>query len=223
MSHARIAMIAGATGAVGSRLLHRLLTQADGPRVIAVARREAPLAESRLVWIRAELSELPGALSGHACTEAFCCLGTTMRQAGSRAAFRAVDVDGVLSFARAARAGGAGFFGLVSAAGAGPGAPGFYLRTKGEVEQAVEALGFPSLAIMQPGLLRGEREAFRLAERLASFAAPLTDRLLLGGLARYRSVGTDTVAAALAAAAALSRPGVTRYAPAEIEALARGR
>jgi uncharacterized protein YbjT (DUF2867 family) len=217
-----IALVAGATGAVGRHLLERLLARGDGTRVIAVARRPPDTSHARLEWLASDLAGMPAALRGHAFTEAFCCLGTTMKRAGSRAAFRAVDLDGVTAFARAARDSGAQFFGLVSAAGADPTARNFYLRTKGEAEAAIEALGFPSLAILQPGLLRGSRDEFRAGEKLGQVAAPLLDRLLLGGLARYRSVAIDTVAMALDAAAREAAPGVRRLGPADMEALARG-
>lgn len=218
-----IALVAGATGAVGQRLLELLLARGDGTRVIAVARRPPDASSARLEWIATELAGVPAALRNRSCTEAFCCLGTTMKRAGSRAAFRAVDLDGVKTFARAARSSGAQFFGMVSAAGADPGARNFYLRTKGEAESAVEALGFPSLAILQPGLLRGSREEFRAGEKLGQVAAPLLDRLLLGGLARYRSVAIDTVAIALDAAAHEATAGVHRLGPADMEALAHAR
>jgi uncharacterized protein YbjT (DUF2867 family) len=217
-----IALVAGATGAVGRRLLERLLARGDGTRIIAIARRPPDTSHARLQWLASDLASMPAALRGHASTEAFCCLGTTMKLAGSRAAFRAVDLDGVTTFARAARDSGAQFFGLVSAAGADPAARNFYLRTKGEAESAVEALGFPSLAILQPGLLRGSRDEFRAGEKLGQVAAPLLDRLLLGGLARYRSVAINTVAMALDAAAREAPPGVRRLGPADMEALARG-
>ncbi len=220
MNHPPVAMIAGATGAVGSRLLDRLLSRQDDTRVIAVGRRAPRRPHARLQWIAAELAEMPAVLAGQRCTEAFCCLGTTLRTAGSQSAFRAVDLDGVLNFAQASRAAGAEFFGMVSAAGANPSARTFYLRTKGEAEAAVEALEFASLAIMQPGLLRGGREEFRAAERLGQVAAPLVDRLLRGGLARYRSVATDAVAAALDHAARNRAAGVHRLDPKMIEALA---
>lgn len=223
MTSPPIALVAGATGAVGRRLLERLLARGDGTRVIAIARRPPDTSHARLEWLASDLAGIPAALRGHACTEAFCCLGTTMKRAGSRAAFRAVDLDGVTTFARAARDSGAQFFGLVSAAGADPTARNFYLRTKGEAESAVEALGFPSLAILQPGLLRGARDEFRAGEKLGQVAAPLLDRLLLGGLARYRSVAIDTVAMALDAAAREAAPGVRRLGPADMGALARGR
>ncbi len=216
-----LALLAGATGAVGARLLALLLARDDGPRVLTVGRRPPPRRHARLEWLQAELEDFQEALSGRTFDQAFCCLGTTMKRAGSQDAFRAVDLDGVTAFARAARAGGAGFLGLVSAAGADPRSRNFYLRTKGEAEAAVEALGFPSLAIMQPGLLRGEREEFRAGERLGQAAAPLLDRVLLGPLARYRSVAIDAVAAALEVAARRQAPGVHRYDSPAIEALAR--
>lgn len=221
MTSPPITLLAGATGAVGAPLLARLLARDDGPRVLAVGRRPPPRWHARLEWLRAELDDLERALADRSFDQAFCCLGTTMKRAGSRDAFRAVDLDGVTAFARAARAGGAGFFGLVSAAGAHPRSRNFYLRTKGEAEAAVEALGFSSLAIMQPGLLRGEREEFRAGERLGQAAAPLLDRVLLGPLARYRSVAIDAVAAALEIAARRRAPGVHRYDSPAIEALAR--
>jgi uncharacterized protein YbjT (DUF2867 family) len=220
MSAAPIALLAGATGAVGSRLLERLLERPDGTRVITVGRRAPPRSHPRLEHLQAELARIPAVLADRRCSEAFCCLGTTLRTAGSKAAFRAVDLDGVAGFARAAHAAGAGFFGLVSSAGADPRALSFYLRTKGEAEAAVEALGFRSLAIMRPGLLRGRREEFRTLERLGQLAAPLMDRMLIGGLAGYRSVATGTVAAALDAAAQRQPAGVHRFDPAGIETLA---
>lgn len=223
MSTPTVALLCGATGAVGSRLLLRLLARNDGTSVVTVGRRAPPRVDPRLEHLTAGLEEMPAMLADGRWTEAYCCLGTTRRAAGSRQAFRAVDFDGVLAFAQAARAGGAGFFGLVSSAGADPGSPSFYLRTKGEVESAVEQLGFASLAIFQPGLLRGARREFRLGERLGQLAAPVMDRLLAGGLARYRSVALDSLATALDTAGRLRRPGTVRFGPAAIELLATRR
>ncbi len=222
MKHTHVALLAGATGAVGSRVLEHLLQRPDLSEVVVVARGPARRTHARLRWMRAELTALEQALAGVQVGEAHCCLGTTMRQAGSQEAFRAVDLAGVAAFATAARDSGARFFGLVSAAGADPQARNFYLRTKGEAEARVEALGFTSLAIMQPGLLRGPRREFRLGERLGQVMAPLADRVMLGPLARYRSVPVETVARALDAAALHPQPGTRRLGPAEMEALAHG-
>ncbi|NHA14790.1 NAD(P)H-binding protein [Thioalkalivibrio sp. XN279] len=223
MSHAPVALLAGATGAVGSRLLARLLERPGLAQVVVVARSPAPLRHARLRWVHAELDNQAQALAGLQADAAFCCLGTTMRQAGSRAAFRAVDLHGVAAFAAAAHAAGASFFGLVSAAGADPRARNFYLRTKGEAEARVAALAFPSLAIMQPGLLRGARREFRLGERVGQVVAPLADRILLGPLARYRSVPVEIVARALDAAGQDPAPGTRRFDAAAMETLAHER
>jgi uncharacterized protein YbjT (DUF2867 family) len=218
-----MAVVTGATGAVGSHLLSLLLARADGTRVLTVGRRAPAISNPRLEHVNAPLEALGAALAGRQCTEAFCCLGTTMKTAGTRAAFRAVDLDGAVAFARGARAAGARFFGLVSAAGASSQSGNFYLRTKGETEAVIEGLGFTSLAILQPGLLRGSRAESRPVERLGQLAAPLLDRLLIGKLAPYRSVAIESVAAALDVAARAQRPGVHRVDSAAIEALAHGR
>lgn len=218
-----LALLAGATGAVGARLLEVLLSRSDGTRVLTVGRRAPALSHPRLEHLDSQLGDFHRALADRHCTEAHCCLGTTMRQAGSRRAFSAVDLDGVAEFARAARAARAEFFGLVSAAGADARARNFYLRTKGAAEAAVEALDFPSLVIMRPGLLRGRRAEFRAGEGVAQLVAPVLDRLLIGGLARYRSVSIEVVAAALDAAARRCPPGSSRLDAAGIEALASGR
>ncbi|MEJ2516089.1 MAG: NAD(P)H-binding protein [Gammaproteobacteria bacterium] len=217
---ARHALIAGATGLVGRRLLQLLLDDPAYGAVTAVGRRPPGIPHAKLNFVPAALSEMEPALAGGEWDAAFCCLGTTMKTAGTRAAFRAVDLEGVTAFARAAKAGNSGFFGLVSAAGASRRSPSFYLSTKGQAEDAVEALGFPSLALMRPGVLTGQRQEFRPAERFATMAAPLTDRLFLGPLAAYRSVPAATVAAALLVAARQARPGTCRLDPAAMKRLA---
>jgi uncharacterized protein YbjT (DUF2867 family) len=135
-------------------------------------------------------------------------LGTTIRQAGSQAAFRAVDHDLVLAVARAAKEAGARHFISVSSVGAAAKAANFYLRTKGEAEAALRALAFERLDLLRPGLLLGERQGpFRAGEALAMLAAPLTDVLLHGGLRRYRSIAAASVARAMAALAAMGGSG----------------
>ncbi|WP_033073723.1 NAD-dependent dehydratase [Sphingopyxis sp. MWB1] len=137
------------------------------------------------------------------------CLGTTLRQAGSRAAFRAVDHDLLLASARAAYAAGARHMIAVSSVGASARSRNFYLRTKGEVEAALGAIGFDRLDILRPGLLTGARGGpRRWGEGLAMHAAPLTDALLRGRLRRYRSIPAERVARAIAALSRCTAPGV---------------
>lgn len=129
-------------------------------------------------------------------------LGTTIRQAGSQAAFRAVDYDMVLAVAEAAKAAGARHFISVSSVGASAKSSNFYLRTKGEVEAALRALNFERLDILRPGLLTGERGGpFRPGEAIAMMLAPVTDLMLHGGARRYRSVAGAAVAQAMLALA----------------------
>ncbi|EAT13442.1 NAD(P)H-binding protein [Bermanella marisrubri] len=117
---------------------------------------------------------------------AICCLGTTIKQAGSQDAFKAVDLDGVLAFANLAKHRGCKRFIVISSVGANAQSKNFYLRTKGEMELGLERLGFEQLVILRPSLLLGQRHEFRLAESLASWLAPLLSPFLLGSLKQYR-------------------------------------
>lgn len=139
-------------------------------------------------------------------------LGTTIKQAGSRSAFRSVDFDLVRQMADVARHFGATRAVLVSSVGADPHAGNFYLRTKGELEAEIEGLGFKRCDFLQPGLLLGERAGpKRLAEGLGQRLLPALNPLLIGRFQPYRSVPAVTVARALVAACERDTPGVYRH------------
>jgi len=161
-------LLAGASGLVGRELLQQLLARRPVPPLHALVRRVPDAADSRVHWLAVDFAHLPAL---PAAEEAWCCLGTTLKAAGSQAAFRAVDFDAVLAFARAAQAAGVRRFGVVSALGASPRSGNFYSRVKGEMEAAVGALGFDALVVARPSLLAGDRAALgqpsRLGERLA--------------------------------------------------------
>ena len=141
-------------------------------------------------------------LAGHGgCDTAICCLGTTIRAAGSAARMRRVDHDYAVAFASAARAAGARQCILVSSVGADAASANFYLRLKGETERDVIAAGFERVDIIRPGLLLGERTEFRLGERLASAVMPIVSPLFIGGLDRYRAIPARSVAQAIVALA----------------------
>jgi uncharacterized protein YbjT (DUF2867 family) len=181
-------LLAGATGLTGEHLLDRLLSEPTVSRVLAPSRR--PLAEHQhLENPIGELGDLLPQLQGPVDT-AFCCLGTTIKQAGSQAAFRAVDHDLVVAFAERARELGARHLLVISALGADPASSVFYNRVKGETEQALIAQNWPQLTLARPSLLLGPRNDFRLGERLA---APLM-RWLPG---RYRGIEVAVLARAL--------------------------
>lgn len=193
----RTALIAGASGLVGRYLLDMLTGAEEYDRVVAVARRPLEVEHPKLVEVVGNfdaLDQLPEPLRGD---DAFCCLGTTRKRAGSREAFRTVDHGAVLAFAWAAQRGGARRFFTVSAMGANAASRIFYNRVKGETEEALQVLGFDTLAIFRPGLLRGPREEFRLGERVGAVALGVVEPLLVGGWRKYRPIHAATVARAM--------------------------
>jgi uncharacterized protein YbjT (DUF2867 family) len=217
----KVALLAGASGLTGGYVLDALLGAADFSRVIAVTRRALGREHPRLANRIVQFERLEAQLQGARCDVALCCLGTTLARAGSQQRFREVDVGYVRAFARAAQAAQAQRLVVLSSVGADPGARSFYLRTKGEMEQALEGLGFASLDILQPGLLLGWRREMRPLELASIALMPLVNPLLRGSRAAYRAIGARTVADAMLGATRSGRKGVQRYTHAGIEALAQ--
>ncbi|HBY63847.1 MAG TPA: oxidoreductase [Solibacterales bacterium] len=202
----RTAMIAGATGLVGGHCLRLLARTPEYSRIVALVRRETPLpacVEQRVVDFgrlsEADLEE--GA-------DVFCALGTTIRKAGSQAAFRRVDLDYPQTLAQCAAARGSRRFLAVSSVGADAGSNNFYLRTKGEMERAVTAAGLEATHFFRPSFLIGERIEDRWGERIGIAAARAFGFLFVGGLKRYRAVTAETVAAAMVRSALSGERGV---------------
>ncbi len=216
----RVTLLAGASGLVGGYVLDALLDAPDFGRVYAITRRPLGREHSRLANRIVQFDRLEAQLKGQISDVAFCCLGTTMHQAGSEQAFRQVDFDYVLAFARAARVAQAQRFVVVSSAGANAQSKHFYLRVKGEMEQALEALEFPALDILQPGPILGFRHEFRLRELALTLLMPLLNPLLTGSREPYRGISARTVAAAAVGAARSGRRGVYRYTYSALRALA---
>jgi uncharacterized protein YbjT (DUF2867 family) len=196
----RTAVIAGASGLVGGLLLDLLLVDETWDRVVSIGRRPLARDDARLeqqVVSFADLHDLAP------CTDVFSCLGTTLKKAGSRSAFRAVDHDAVVALAEAAHKAGAERFLHVTALGASPRSRVFYNRVKGETERDVAASGVPATIAFRPSMLDGERAESRPAERLG-LAAMRAAGPLLG---RYRPTRAGDLAAAMVAEARAGRPG----------------
>jgi len=193
----RTALVAGPTGLVGRLLVKRLLANPAWDRVVALTRHPLPDGDAKLTQLQTDYGDLKKLRAQLAADDVFCCLGTTIKQAGSQDAFRRVDHDFVLGLARAGLALGATQFLLVSAIGADPQARVFYSRVKGEVEAAVRALPYRAVQIFRPGLLLGKRAEFRLGERIAMYLAPIAQPLLVGPARRYRSIPARDVADAM--------------------------
>lgn len=208
----KTAILIGATGLVGSACLAQLLESPAYRRVIAVSRRPVPLKHRKLVRLETSFDLLGQALEGQAVDDAFCCLGTTIRQAGTKAEFHKVDYGYALAFADAARRQGAGQFLLVSALGANAHSPIFYNRVKGLLEKEVEALGYLRLSIFRPSFLLGSRTDSRPGEALGIRFAGLVSPFLRGPLSRIHPVAAADLGAAMVAAATASGPkGTQRY------------
>jgi uncharacterized protein YbjT (DUF2867 family) len=214
----------GASGLVGGHLLHML---ADDPRYtlgVLITRRALGLDRGKVREAIVDFDR-PETFRPHLVKDdVFCCLGTTIKKAGSQAAFRRVDCDIPVSVAREARAAGAGQFLIVTAVGADPQSRVFYNRVKGEAEAALRALDFPrGVSIFRPSLLVGDRAESRPAERVAMTFMLAAGPLFAGGLARYKAIEAADVARAMlrAATAKEATAGVEVYEGQRLFALAK--
>ena len=223
----RSAMLVGATGLVGGELLKLLLADARYASVHCVGRRAPHIEHTKLVVhlldfadtpsLATKLAELP------AVDDVYCALGTTIKAAGSQAAFKAIDLDAVVAVAKAAvRANQAARLGVVSAMAADPASSVFYNRIKGEMETAVALLGFASVSIARPSLLAGDRDSLkqvsRLGEKIGLKLMAAVDFLVP---ANYKAIAAVDVAGALHRMVTQGQAGVRIALSGELAALAR--
>lgn len=203
----RRVLIAGGTGLVGRELLSQLLAASQVAAVHVLLRRPAPLpADARLHALQVDFDALPAlpAVDG-----VFIALGTTIKAAGSQAAFRRVDFDAVLNTARAGRAAGASRLAVISALGADARSKVFYNRVKGEMQDAIVQLGYRSVVIAQPSLLMGDRAALGQPSRAGEEWATRLLKPLLRAVPRgVRPIEAQVVARAVIAALRNGREGV---------------
>ncbi len=197
----KTAVIAGATGMIGSELCRQLAQDDSGfDRVVALTRRPLDFSFSKVVERRADFGRLDLLDIGPIDT-AFCTLGTTMKTAGSPEAFRLVDYDYALAFARFARKAGARTLVLLTAVDAAPTSRNFYLQVKGELELAVDGVGFENLYIFRPSFLIGNRREVRTGEKLGIAVAKAIQFVFIGALRKYRPISAEAVAAGMCRAA----------------------
>jgi len=219
----RSAVILGASGLVGGHLLRVLASDPAYGTIKAFTRRPLDLSRGtvREVVVDFDIAEsyrihLAGV------DDVFCCLGTTIKAAGSQQAFRKVDLEVPVAVAREAHAAGAGQYLVVTAVGSDARSRVFYNRVKGEAEDALRAIDFPrGLKIFHPSLLLGERAKPRTGEQAASLLMRATRPLFAGPLARYRAIDALDVARAMHAAATRDGGGVEVYEGERLFALAR--
>jgi uncharacterized protein YbjT (DUF2867 family) len=199
----KTALVVGATGLVGNNLVRQLTDSALYGRVNVLTRRPLAWQHPRLQEINYDFDR-PNSLLVQA-DHIFCCLGTTIRQAGSREAFRKVDYQYPMDIARMGRANGASLFAIVTSMGADVNSTFFYNRVKGEIERDLAALDYPALLIFRPSLLMGQRRDFRLGERVGEGFMRLLAPLIP---AKYRAIEASKVAAAMIKYAKKGESGV---------------
>jgi uncharacterized protein YbjT (DUF2867 family) len=191
------AIIAGATGLIGSKLLQILLKEQAYDEIIILVRKPTGLDHEKLTEVVINfdrLADLTDIIKGHA---VFCCLGSTQKKTPDLNIYRKVDHDYPLQLAQLAFNNGVDQYHLVSALGANAKASNFYTKMKGETEDDIKELVLKCLHIYQPALLTGDRKEYRPAEKIATVVMKIIDPLLIGSLKKYRSIPAQTVAMAM--------------------------
>jgi uncharacterized protein YbjT (DUF2867 family) len=201
----KTAIIFGATGLVGNELVFELLESKDYLKVITVARKPLPFSHSKLEQIQISgFDKLPEIKSKLAANVYFCCIGTTIKIAGSQDAFRKVDYDIPVLIAQLGQELSVPAMVIVSSIGADANSTNFYLRTKGEMEQSVKGIFKGNLKIVRPSLLMGHRSEFRFGEKAAIVFMKVLGIFMIGSLKKYRGIYAWDVARAMIKSIGLS-------------------
>lgn len=195
----KTALIIGATGLVGSELCQQLLDNPNYSLVKILVRKKTNLSHAKLEQILFDF-EKPDA-SKIVGDELYCAIGTTLAKAGSKEAQTHIDYEIPLTIAKIAKTNGVQKFLLVSSLGAEAQSSNFYLKTKGKLEQDVQALDFGSIVIVRPGMLKGPRTENRTGEIIGNFVLDVLGPLMIGPLAQYKNIEAAKVARCLITAA----------------------
>ena len=201
-------IIAGSTGLIGGNVIKVLSNKKQS--AIALTRRSIPNLPPNITEMIIDFDAFEKNGSLPSCNNVFICLGTTIKTAGSKENFRKVDIDYCLSIARKAKESGAETLSLISSIGANSSSKNFYLRTKGELEESIQSLGFSTVNIFRPSFLVGERSEKRLAEKIAINLAKIMDLFLIGTASKYRSVRAESLAKTMVLRLD-SKPGINYF------------
>jgi len=192
----RHALVAGATGLIGNELLQILIRGRHYQKISVLSRREIETSSKRVTTILTDYNKLSDDDIPDNVTDVFCCLGTTMKKAGSKEAFRMVDYSYPLKIAKIARQKGAQQYLLISVMGADAKSAIFYNQVKGKTEQAIAKLGYSAFHVFRPSLLMGDRDEQRTGEKIAQIIMGGISPVMIGFLEKYRPIeGTDVAAA----------------------------
>lgn len=208
----RTALIVGATGLVGKELLQLLLDSSTYTEITVLLRRPLAIDHPKLKQIVVDFDNLDSYEKEFvSIQDLFCCLGTTIKKAGSQEAFKRVDFNYPLATAKLAKKQGIQQFFVISAIGANPTSRVFYSRVKGEMEEALKAVQLPALHIFRPSLLIGQRPEFRFGEKAAEIARPIYTPFLQGKLKKFKPIEGKLVAKAMYESAKAEQTGTIVY------------
>jgi uncharacterized protein YbjT (DUF2867 family) len=207
----------GATGLVGNELLLLLASVEHVGHVTVLTRKPLGRFPAKIENIVLDFDKLATSASSLKAHTFVCCLGTTIKVAGSQEAFRKVDYDYVIEFAKIAEKAKAQKFLVISAMGANAESSVFYNRVKGEMERDLRKLNIPQIEIFRPSLLLGERKEHRTGEVIAKKLSPLMNAVMMGPLKKYKAIAAKDVAKAMALAALNFNEGQFIYESDEIQ------
>jgi uncharacterized protein YbjT (DUF2867 family) len=216
----KTAIVAGASGLTGGFLLDVLARDKTFGRIIVLSRKAVKPAQPKVKEIIVDFSKLDKYDFWSDAHVLFCCIGTTIKKAGSRENFRKVDFDIPVKLAEQCALYNIGYH-LISSTGADAASRNFYLRTKGETEEALKTLGLPSLSIYRPSMLFGPRKENRPGESFGKIIMYLAHPLMLGPLKKYRGIHAYSVAKGMVNHAKSSPEGVHIFESEEIKKLAK--
>lgn len=213
----KTALLAGASGLVGNELLHILLNSSHYSQVRILVRHPLELIHEKLEQIITDFDKLDDYADYFTVDDVYCCLGTTIKKAGSQEAFKKVDYDYPLKMAELAKSHRVKNFLVITALGADSNSKVFYSRTKGQLQLNLKKTGLTALHIFQPSLLLGERQEFRLGEKAATLLSPVISKVLKGKMKKYKPVEAKDVAVTMYEVAQIERTGNYTYPSDRIE------
>lgn len=193
----KTAILIGASGLIGSHVLKLLLNDDNFDKVKIFVRKKLAITNEKLEQFVTDFDDYDSFKQLVTGDIIFCCLGTTIKTAGSQPAFKKVDYEYPLAFAKAGKENGVKQYIIISSIGATINTSNFYLKTKGDIEQAIEQLNYSSFIILRPSMLLGKREEFRLGEKIGQVMMQLLSFMFIGSLKKYKAIHASVVAKAM--------------------------
>lgn len=215
----KTALVIGSSGLIGSHLVIQLLSNPHFEKVIVFNRRPCLILHPKIEEHLLDFNDLKAIEPYVKGDVMFCTMGTTIKKAGSKEAFRLVDVVYPEQFAEMALHNQVKQFLIISSLGADLHSNNFYLKTKGEIETFLQNSAFKSVSILRPSLLLGDRKEFRLGEKIASYVLPVLSLFLIGPFKKYRAIEAKTVAKAMLEIALQNKSGFNIYQSDELQTI----